>query len=106
MAQSLPPSKPAKPMPRRSQKCPKSVRHSELFAMSAGRPAPPSARTIRQPRRKLVETEKVWTVLNPLSTLKQIRRPTVAPFPWSLPLPFIRRRACPGSALPFRSFFP
>jgi hypothetical protein len=59
MAQSLRPSKPAKPMPRRSQKRPNSVRHSELFAMSAGRPAPPPARTIRRPRRKLVETEKV-----------------------------------------------
>jgi hypothetical protein len=59
MAQSLRPSKPAKPVPRRSQKRPNSVRHSELFAMSAGRPATPPARTIRRPRRKLVETEKV-----------------------------------------------
>jgi hypothetical protein len=43
MAQSLQPSKPAKPVPRRSQKRPKLVRHSELFAMSARRPATPPA---------------------------------------------------------------
>lgn len=59
MAQSLRPCKPAKTVPRRSQKRPKLVRHSELFAMSAGRSATPPARTIRQPRRKLAETEKV-----------------------------------------------
>jgi hypothetical protein len=65
MAQSLQLSKPAKSMPRRSQKRPNSVRHSELFAMSVGRPAPPSSRTIRRPRRKLVETENVWNLRSP-----------------------------------------
>ena len=32
--------------------------------MSAGRPALPPARTIRQPRRKLVETDSFWVSRN------------------------------------------
>jgi hypothetical protein len=60
MAQSLQQSKPAKSVPRLSQKPPKLVRHSELFGMSAGRPSTPPTRTIRQPRRKLIETETLW----------------------------------------------
>ena len=79
MAQSLRPSKPAKPMPRRSQKRPKLLRHSELFAMSAGRPAPPPARTIRQPRRKLVETDRVWVSRNPDSPLPGFGIPVLPP---------------------------
>jgi hypothetical protein len=56
MAQSLQPSKPAKPVPRRSQKHPKLVRHSELFAMSAGRPASHVENSKRRRRFEIYES--------------------------------------------------
>jgi hypothetical protein len=47
--------------------------------MSAGRPAPPPARTIRQPRRKLVETDRVWVSRNPDSPLPGFGIPVLPP---------------------------